>query len=105
MSSPGVKTVERDASQNVRALGESSGGFVGTFNWGTIGEFVSISNEDELLEYFGKPDDINYVDWFSAANFLEYTGSLKLKRIASLSTLNASSGIAGKLIKNQKPFT
>ena len=29
MASPGVKTVERDASQNVRVLGESSGGFVG----------------------------------------------------------------------------
>lgn len=105
MASPGVKTVERDASQNARALGESSGAFAGTFNWGRIGEFVSVSSEDELLQYFGKPDDINYVDWFSAANFLQYTGNLIIKRVANTeAALNASSGIAGKLIKNQNDF-
>ena len=104
MASPGVKTVERDASQNVRALGESSGGFVGTFNWGRIDEYVQISNEDDLLQYFGKPDDINYVDWFSAANFLQYTGNLTVKRIASATAMNASSGTAGVLIKNQNAY-
>lgn len=104
MASPGVSNFERDASQNLRALGLSKGGFAGTFNWGRINEKVDVSNEDEVLQYFGKPDDINYVDWFSAVNFLTYTGNLSITRIASESAMNASSGIAGKLIKNQDDY-
>lgn len=100
MAGPGVYTSERDLSQNARAFGRTAGGFVGTFNWGPIDTVTYVSTEDEILEYFGKPDNVNYVDWFSAANFLQYTGSLTLKRIASANAKNASSGAAGELIKN-----
>lgn len=101
---PGVYTTERDLSQNVKAFGATAGGMVGTFNWGAIDVKTIVSDEDELVAYFGKPDDINYVDWFSAANFLYYTGSLTVMRIASANAKNASSGEAGVLIKNQAHY-
>lgn len=104
MASPGVYTTERDLSQNVKAFGNTAGGFVGTFNWGAIDTKTIVSDEPEIVSYFGKPDNVNYVDWFSAANFLMYTGSLTMTRIASANAKNASSGVAGVLIKNQSHY-
>ena len=105
MAGPGVYTSERDLSQNARAFGNTAGGFVGTFNWGPVDAVTYVSTEDDILAYFGKPDDVNYADWFSAANFLLYTGSLSLKRIVSENAKNASSGTdAGILIKNERDF-
>lgn len=102
--SPGVYTFEKDASQNIQSSGYKTGGFVGTFNWGEIDTDMLITSEDELLNYCGKPDNINYVDWFSAQNFLNYTGRLRIRRIASATAKNASSGTVGKLIKNKTQF-
>lgn len=104
MASPGVYDTERDASQNVRTLGKTAGAFAGTFNWGPIDTNITVSEEDDILQYFGKPDDVNYVDWLSAANFLNYTGALVLRRIAGINTKNASSGAAGVLIKNTNDY-
>lgn len=104
MAGPGVYTQEKDLSQNAKAFGSTAGGFVGTFNWGPVDTVTYVSSEDEILAYFGKPDNVNYVDWFSAANFLQYTGSLSLKRIVNANAKNASAGAAGILIKNQLDY-
>jgi len=104
MASPGVYTSETDLSQTLKAFGSTAGGFVGTFNWGPIEVNTIVSSEDDVVEYFGKPDDTNNVDWFSATNFLKYTGSLTIRRVASMNALNASSGVAGMLIKNKMGY-
>ena len=69
--SPGVNTSEIDLTNVVVAAGTSMGGAVGRFNWGPIEWVTLITDEDNLTETFQKPDDTNYADWFTAANFFE----------------------------------
>lgn len=103
--SPSVNITEIDLSLNTRALGETAGGFVGSFGWGPINTPVSLADADDLELYFGKPSNQNYVDWFSVDNFLKYTGNVVVMRVAdSAVATNATSESAGVLIKNATDF-
>ena len=88
--SPGVNTSEIDLTNVVVAAGTSMGGAVGRFNWGPIEKPVLITSEDNLVEIFQKPDDSNYVDWFTAANFLAYSGACQVVRTANTTSDNAA---------------
>jgi hypothetical protein len=39
-----------------------------------------ISNEEQLVNIFGKPTETNYLEWFTAAQFLQYTNKLWVVR-------------------------
>ena len=89
--SPGVNVSEIDLTTIVPSVATSIGGIAGNFNWGPVGEVVTISDEVRLASRFGKPDSTNYEYWFSAANFLAYSNNLKVVRAANTSsTLNAT---------------
>ena len=60
------------------------------FELGPVEEIVDISNERELVERFGKPNDNNFEYWFTAAQFLSYGGVLKTVRVTSSTTLKNS---------------
>ena len=89
--SPGVNTSEIDLTNVVVAAGTSMGGAVGRFNWGPIEWVTLITDEDNLKETFQKPDDNNYADWFTAANFLSYSGAMNVVRAANTTVGNAAS--------------
>jgi phage tail sheath protein FI len=94
--SPGVNTSEIDLTTIVPSVATSIGGFAGVFSWGPVGEVITISDEVQLVERFHKPTTSNYEYWFSAANFLAYSNTLKVVRAANLtSTLNATSNTGG----------
>lgn len=104
--SPGVQVTERDLTSVVPAVGTSIGGTAGEFEWGPANQVVSISSENELVSVFGKPstDGTKNRNWFAAASFLAYTGSLKVVRaIDTSAALNAGS-TAGILIENEDKF-
>ena len=98
--SPGVVLRERDLT-NTTIVGDSAltAAISSTFQKGPIGEIVSVSNQKQLLDIFGSPQDANAEDWLVASEFLGYGGSLAVVR-ASTGVLNATSGGAGVLIKN-----
>ena len=75
--SPGVNVSEIDLTTIVPSVATSIGAFAGPFAWGPVGEIVTISDEVKLVDRFGKPDSTNYEYWFSAANFLAYSNTLK----------------------------
>ena len=103
--SPGVNVSEIDLTTIVPSVATSIGGIAGNFNWGPVGEVVTISDEVRLASRFGKPDSTNYEYWFSAANFLAYSNNLKVVRAANTSsTLNATANGSGVLIKNQDDY-
>ena len=103
--SPGVNVSEIDLTTIVPSTATSIGGIAGNFDWGPVGEVVTISDEVFLAQRFGKPDDTNYEYWFSAANFLAYSNNLKVVRAANTtSTLNASANGTGYLIKNSDDY-
>jgi phage tail sheath protein FI len=99
--SPGVNVSEIDLTTIVPAVATSIGAFAGSFAWGPIGEIITISDEVRLVDTFGKPNSTNYEYWFSAANFLAYTNTLKIVRAFNVaSTFNATSNGTTILIKN-----
>ena len=103
--SPGVNVSEFDLTTIVPAVGTTEGAIAGQFNWGPSNTIVTISNEVELADRFGRPDNNNYATWFTAANFLSYARNLKVVRAANTAgDKNATSGSVGILIQNQDDY-
>ena len=55
--SPGVQVKEIDATSVVPAVSTSIGGFAGSFNWGPVGQVITVGSEKDLANTFGTPDD------------------------------------------------
>lgn len=101
--SPGVQVNEIDATNVVPAVSTSIGGFAGSFNWGPVGEVITVGSENELAETFGSPDDNTAKYFLVAASFLKYGNALKVVRVASGHD-NATSDGTGQLIKNEDDY-
>ena len=81
--SPGVITREVDLTVGrVDNVVANSGGIAGPFKLGPVSEVITITNESDLIETFGKPlsTDSQYEYWMSASSFLSYGGQLKVVR-------------------------
>ena len=85
MVSPGVQVKEIDLTNVIPAVATSIGAIAGAFEKGPVSSIVNISSEEELVEIFGKPKTTSnqFETWFSAANFLKYTDTLKVVRAGS----------------------
>ena len=97
--SPGVEVKEVDLTNIVPAVSTTIGAVCGPFEKGPVSEITSISSEKQLVEVFGKPNASNFEYFFTAANFLQYSNSLRVVRTES-ALKNASSGGSGILIRN-----
>lgn len=103
-SSPDISTREIDLTNAVGATGTSAGAFAGNFHWGPVEVITQVSGPNEIEAQFGKPSDENFADWFSAANFLAYTGALQLVRAIDEDALNSTDDGDGILIKNSQHY-
>ena len=92
--SPGVSVREIDLTNVVPAVATSIGAIAGPFERGPVSSITDISSEEELIEIFGKPNSDNFEFFFTAANFLQYTNSLKVVRPASAVVNAVASGTA-----------
>ena len=92
--SPGVSVREIDLTNVVPAVATSIGAIAGPFERGPVSSITDISSEEELIEIFGKPNNDNFEFFFTAANFLQYTNSLKVVRPASGVVNAVASGTA-----------
>jgi len=108
--SPGVSIKEIDLTTIVPAVATTPGGYAGYFHWGPTDEIVTITQQTELANVFGKPQNDNYTDFFTVGNFLGYGNNMQVVRVVNSGALNAAStkGYAasptGKLIKNETDF-
>ena len=111
--SPGVSIKEIDLTTVVPAIATTPGGFAGYFNWGPTDEIVTITSQTELANIFGKPDNNNFVDFFTAGNFLSYGNNCQTVRVVGSTANNASVTKAGVcyaaawgsfVIKNETDF-
>jgi phage tail sheath protein FI len=99
--SPGVNVSEIDLTTVVPSVATSIGAFAGPFAWGPVGDVITISDEVRLVDRFGKPNANNYEHWFSAANFLAYTNTLKIVRAEGTGTFTATAnGSPNVIIRN-----
>ena len=103
--SPGVLVQERDLTRIIPAVSTSVGAFAGQFEKGPLDEVVTVSSEQELVDAFGKPNSTNFEDWFSAANFLQYSNALRVVRASNTGLTNATSSGSSIQVKNTTDYS
>jgi hypothetical protein len=106
--SPGVLVQEKDLTSVIPSVSTSAGGFAGAFQWGPVGQVITVSSENNLVKYFGGPNDSTYASFYTAANFLSYGNNLKLVRVVNESTAKnsiANASATAVLIKNIDDYT
>lgn len=103
--SPSVEFTEDDLTQFITGTSSSTGGMVGNFAWGPINEVRRINSEENLVEVFGKPNQANFADWFTAANFLAYTTNLKAVRVSDTGKTAINARMYGVLAADPKTGT
>lgn len=107
MSSPSVITREKDVSFSINSIESSAGSMVGLFRWGPVNEATRITtNESELLQKFGRPDNATTQYFHSAANYLTYVTPLYIVRaIDDATALNAvPTGETALLVGNEGDY-
>lgn len=102
--SPGVLVQERDLTRIIPAVSTSVGAIAAQFTKGPLDEIVTISSEAELVETFGKPNSTNFEDFFCAANFLQYSNTLRVVRAQNTGVTNANSSGSSITIKNTQDY-
>ena len=108
--SPGVSIKETDLTTIVPAVATTPGGFAGYFHWGPVDQIVTVANQGELANIFSKPDNDNYVDFFTPANFLSYGNNMQVVRVVGAAAKNSTvtkaglTGVATLVIANETNF-
>lgn len=109
--SPGIAVNEIDLTTIVPSVATSVGAYVGQFNWGPCDDPTLISDENQLIEVFGKPvstteNSFAAISFFSCANFLSYTNALYAVRTVDANTANNATANVGKtlLCKNKDAY-
>lgn len=105
MLSPGVVVVEKDFTNIIPTVSSGIGAIAGRFSKGPVNMPIMISSEDELVSVFGKPNNTNANEWFTASQFLQYTNKLWVVRISASDAFNATSGSAGVLVRNETEYS
>ena len=102
--SPGVNISEVDLTTVVPSVATTVGGIAGDFSWGPANTIVTITNEVQLVDRFGKPDANSANAFFVAANFLSYGSDLKVVRAVDSTARNASANGSVELIENEDDY-
>ena len=103
-SSPGVVVQERDLTTITTLSTANIGVIAAPFEQGPVEEITDISNERQLSDVFGKPNDNNYEYWYTASQFLSYGGILKTVRVTSSALKNGVDTGTAPLIKNFQDY-
>ena len=96
--SPGVKVREVDLTVGrIDSISDQTGAIVGPFERGPVLEPLLIENEQDMIDLFGKPisSDRQYEYWYTAANYLQYGGILRVVRADGATLNNANVGAVG----------
>jgi len=93
--SPGVKVREVDLTVGrIDSISDQTGAIVGPFERGPVLEPLLIENEQDMIDLFGKPktNDRQYEYWYTASNYLQYGGILRVVRADGANLNNANVG-------------
>jgi hypothetical protein len=102
--SPGVLVQEKDLTRIIPAVSTSIGAVAIQATQGPLDEVTSISSEQELVSTFGKPNSTTFEGFFTAANFLAYSNSLRVVRVQNSSVSNATESGSTFVIKNTTDY-
>lgn len=102
--SPGITTTERDQTTSVPAVATTEGGMALVAHWGPADEPVLVTDPDDMVRKFGKPDSTTAPRWFCAEDFLSSSKSLYLVRGLTANSKNAVSSGTAIVIKNDDDY-
>ena len=74
--SPGVNYREIDLTPTAELQNSTNGSIAGKFSWGPVNEIVRVTNESDLVSRFGTPTESNFIDFYSAQSFPQYSDAL-----------------------------
>lgn len=95
--SPGFETKETTLSTTIVQSATGRAALVGKFQWGPAFQIVQVTNEVELVNKFGQPDN-NTADYFmSGANFLQYGNDLRVVRVLDTKKAKNATALAGNV--------
>jgi len=95
--SPSVVVREIDLTNVVPAVSTSIGAAVIEAAWGPVMDVTTVDSENVLVQRFGKPNDFNAANWFTAANFLAYSNNSVIVRSNTTNQRNAVSKLTGSV--------
>ena len=98
LASPGIVVREVDLTAGrVDPTSDAVGAIVAPFAQGPVNEPILVTNEQELLNTFGNPYNVDkqYESWMVASSFLAYGGSLQVVRSDSTELYNAAAKDVG----------
>ena len=107
--SPGVNITELDLTTVVPNVATAIGAIAGAYQWGPVLERTSVTTENNLVDVFGKPDDVTKCYFWSAANYLAYSNNLLVTRVVGTGALNSTIGdnapsAAGEVVNNAEHY-
>jgi len=89
--SPGVSVSEVDQTTVVPSILTTAGAYSGNFAWGPAFQIVTVTDEVNLVNTFGKPNSNTATSFLTAASFLAYGNNLKIVRVVDGFATNAIS--------------
>lgn len=95
--SPGIELKENTTQSTVVQNATGRAAMAGKFQWGPAFQTIQVTNEVELVELFGQPDNLTADYFMSAANFLQYGNDLRVVRVVNELTAKNSSPVAGNI--------
>ena len=108
LASPGILVREVDLTLGrIDPTSDKIGGIVGPFAQGPVGQPTVINSENELLNNFGRPYDVDkhYETWYSASSYLAYGGQLNVVRADDSNLKNGFIGSADNVkIKSSEHY-
>jgi hypothetical protein len=92
--SPGVRITETDLTNIIPAVSTSPAAHANYAEWGPVLYPTQLTNENDFVIQFGKPNLRTFTGFFTVANFLAYSSNILFTRAASTSQFNAANPIA-----------
>lgn len=95
--SPGIESKESSVQSTIVNSATGRAALVGKFQWGPAFQITQITNEVELVDLFGGPNNETADYFMSGQNFLQYGSDLRTVRVVNREKARNASGIANQL--------
>lgn len=95
--SPGIELKETTVQSTVVRNATGRAALVGKFQWGPAFQVTQITNEVELVDLFGGPNNETADYFMSGMNFLQYGNDLRTVRVVNRDEAKNASPIAGNI--------
>ncbi|QBX32847.1 tail sheath protein [Aeromonas phage Asfd_1] len=95
--SPGIEMKETSINSTVVRSATGRAAMVGKFGWGPAFEVRQITNEIELVDMFGTPDNVTAPYFMNAVNFLQYGNDLRLVRVIDMEKAKNASPLVNQI--------